>query len=174
MRLVWTGLALTAMALSGCGQSMDKAVDKEMAAYESRTAAEAAEAQKANAAFMADVAKQPGVVTLPSGLMYKVVYSPNPTAAKPSPDATVKINYEGKLVNGSVFDSSYARGVPAEFPLAQLVPAWKIAVPMMHKGDTWELYVPSQLGYGPQAAPDGSIPANSVLIFKIELIDFKG
>ncbi len=174
MRLTWIGLAVSAVALSACGQSMDKAVDKELAAYEAKASADAAESQKANQTFMADVAKQPGVVTLPSGLMYKVVYSPHPTAERPSPAAKVKINYEGKLVNGSVFDSSYARGVPATFPLAQLVPAWQVAVPMMHKGDVWELYVPPELGYGPQATPDGSIPANSVLIFKIELIDFQG
>lgn len=174
MRLIWTGLAVAAMALSGCEQSMDKAVDKEMAAYEAKASADAAALEKANASFMADVAKQPGVVTLPSGLMYKVVSSPNPTAPKPLPNATVTINYEGKLVNGSVFDSSYARGTPATFPLPQLVPAWKIAVPLMHKGDTWELYVPSELGYGPQGSGDGMIPANSVLVFKIELLDFKG
>lgn len=174
MRSAWIGLALATVTLSGCGQSMDKAVEREMAAYESKAAAEAAAAVQANQTFLVDIAKQPGVVKLPSGLMYRVVSSPNPNAPKPSPDSTVVINYEGKLVNGSVFDSSYARGVPAQFPLSRLVTAWKIALPMMHKGDTWELFVPSELGYGPQAAPDGSIPANSVLIFKIELLDFKG
>ncbi len=162
--------ALTlAVALTGCGQSMDevqKEIDKQAAAASISAVANA----KAGTDYLAQVAKQPGIVTLPSGLMYKVVSSPDPAGAKPAPTDTVKINYEGKLINGQIFDSSYTRNEPATYPLPKLVPAWQMAVPMMHKGDTWMLYVPSALGYGEQGGGD-AIPPNSVLIFKIQLLD---
>ncbi len=162
---------LAALALTGCGQSMDS-VDKEMARQEAMDAERAAANLKAGQAFLAKVDKEPGVVALPSGLRYKVVSAPDPNAPKPSADATVKINYEGKLIDGTVFDSSYERGTPANFPLARLVKAWQVALPMMHKGDTWMLYVPADLGYG--TSDMGTIPPNSTLVFKIQLLDFQG
>lgn len=161
---------MAALVLAGCGQSMDS-IDKEMARREAQDAANAAANLKTGQDFLAKVAKEPGVVTLPSGLMYKVVAAPDPNAPKPAADATVKINYEGKLIDGTVFDSSYERGTPASFPLSRLVKAWQVALPMMHKGDTWMLYVPSDLGYG--TADMGAIPPNSTLVFKIQLLDFQ-
>jgi len=161
---------LAALALTGCGQSMDS-LDKEMAKQEAEQAARAEANLKAGQAYLARIDKEPGVVALPSGLRYKVVSSPAPNAPKPSPGATVKINYEGALIDGTVFDSSYRHGAPADFPLAGLVKAWQMALPMMHKGDTWMLYVPAELGYG--QADMGAIPPNSTLVFKIELLDFK-
>ena len=140
------------LALSACGPSKKQ--------QESLAAAQA---------FMAQNAKQPGVVTLADGLQYKVVRSGPVTGAKPNPIDEVKVNYEGKLTNGSVFDSSYEHGVPASFPLQGLVPAWKEALVMMRPGDEWMLYVPPELGYGAQG--QGAIPGNSVMIFRIELID---
>ena len=160
---------LAAVALTGCGQSMDE-VQKEIDKQADAASVSAAANAKAGTDYLAQVARQPGIVTLPSGLMYKVVSSPDPKGVKPAPTDTVKINYEGKLINGQVFDSSYARSEPATYPLPKLVPAWQMAVPMMHKGDTWMLYVPSALGYGEQGGGD-AIPPNSVLIFKIELLD---
>lgn len=134
-------------------------------------AAEAAAAAniKAGEAFLAEKAKEPGIQKLPKGLLYKVI-SPasDPNAPKPTLRDTVKIHYEGRLVDGTVFDSSYERGVPAAMPLDGLVEAWKIAVPQMKTGETWELYVPAQLGYGETGA--GPIPPNSVLVFKIQLL----
>ncbi len=162
---------IAVLALAGCGQSMDS-VDKEMARREAQDAAAASANLKTGQEFLAKVSKEPGVVTLPSGLMYKVVSAPDPNAPKPSADATVKINYEGKLVDGTVFDSSYERGTSATFPLSRLVKAWQVALPMMHKGDTWMLYVPAELGYG--QADMGAIPPNSTLVFKIQLLDFQG
>lgn len=162
---------VAALTLTGCGQSMDS-VDKEMARREAQDAAAAATNIKAGQDFLAKIDKEPGVVALPSGLRYKVVSSPDPNAPKPPADATVKINYEGKLIDGTVFDSSYERGTPATFPLSRLVKAWQVAVPMMHKGDTWMLYVPADLGYG--QADMGAIPPNSTLVFKIQLLDFQG
>ena len=120
-------------------------------------------------AFMAANAKQPGVVTLPDGLQYKVVRSGSVDGPKPGPSDEVKVHYEGKLVDGTVFDSSYERGAPASFPLQGLVPAWREALVMMRPGDEWTLYVPPALGYG--AEDKGPIPGNSVMIFRIELID---
>ena len=120
-------------------------------------------------AFMAKTAKEPGVVTLPDGLEYKIVHSGPTTGMKPHLQDEVKIMYEGKLIDGTVFDSSYERGQPAAFPLKQLVPAWQEALPMMRPGDEWILYVPPELGYG--AEGQGPIPPGAALIFKIELID---
>ena len=172
MRKMWMigalASVLTSVALAGCGQSMDE-VQKEIDKQEAEASVSAAANAKAGQAYLADIAKQPGIVTLPSGLMYKVVSSPDPKGAQPAATDTVKANYEGKLVNGHVFDSSYARNEPATFPLPRVVPGWQQAVPLMHKGDTWMLYVPPSLGYGERDM--GEIPPNSVLIFKIQLLD---
>ena len=123
-------------------------------------------------AFMASNAKQPGVVVLPSGLQYKIVKSGPATGNKPQLNDEVKVNYEGKLINGKVFDSSYERGQPASMPLKQLVPAWQEALQLMRPGDEWILYVPPELGYGAEGAGNGEIPGGAALIFRIELIDF--
>jgi FKBP-type peptidyl-prolyl cis-trans isomerase len=82
----------------------------------------------------------------------------------------VKVNYEGKLLNGKVFDSSYERGQPAAMPLDALIPGWIEALQLMRPGDEWVLYVPPELGYGAEGA--GEIPPDSTLIFRIELINF--
>jgi FKBP-type peptidyl-prolyl cis-trans isomerase len=120
-------------------------------------------------AFMAKNAKEPGVITLPQGLQYKVVREGPQGGQHPTQADEVKVHYEGKLLDGTVFDSSYERGVPAVFPLDGLVPAWIIALQRMKAGDEWILYVPPALGYG--AEDKGPIPANSVMIFRIELLD---
>lgn len=143
---------ITAAGLTGCGQSQK--------AQENLAAADA---------FMAQNAEQPGVVTLPEGLQYKVVRSGPNGGMHPTRADEVKVHYEGKLVDGTVFDSSYERGTPASFRLDGLVPAWIIALQRMKAGDEWTLYVPPALGYGAQ--DKGPIPGNSVMIFRIELID---
>jgi FKBP-type peptidyl-prolyl cis-trans isomerase len=117
--------------------------------------------------FLAANAKQPGVQTLPSGLQYKVVQS-GPPGPSPKPDDVIKVHYEGKLANGQVFDSSFARNKPLLMPLANLVPAWMEAIPRMRVGDEWMLYVPPELGYGAEGA--GPIPPNSVLVFRVKLL----
>lgn len=129
----------------------------------------AAENLVAADAFMAKNAKEPGVVTLPEGLQYKVIRSGPNGGMHPTRADEVKVHYEGKLIDGTVFDSSYERGAPASFPLDGLVPAWIIALQRMKAGDEWMLYVPPALGYGAQ--DKGPIPGNSVMIFRIELID---
>jgi FKBP-type peptidyl-prolyl cis-trans isomerase len=121
----------------------------------------------AAADFLARNAKAPGVTTLPSGLQYKVVAS-GPAGPSPKPGDVIKVHYEGKLANGQVFDSSFDRGKPMLMPLESLVPAWMEALPKMKVGDEWVLYVPPQLGYGPEG--QGPIPPNAVLIFRVKLL----
>jgi FKBP-type peptidyl-prolyl cis-trans isomerase len=119
-------------------------------------------------AFLATNAKAEGVVTLPSGLQYKVVQAGASGGASPLADDHVIVNYEGQLLDGAVFDSSYQRGHPETFVVGQLIPAWTEALQKMKPGDTWMLYAPPALAYGEKGA--GPIPPNSALIFKIELI----
>ena len=119
--------------------------------------------------FLARNAKQPGVHVLADGLQYKVVRSGAADGLRPQPGDEVKVNYEGKLVDGTVFDSSYQRGVPAAMPLKGLIKGWQEALTLMRPGDEWILYVPPNLAYGDQGA-GGVIPPNAALIFRIELI----
>jgi FKBP-type peptidyl-prolyl cis-trans isomerase len=119
-------------------------------------------------AFLATNAKAPGVKTLPSGLQYKIVRSGPAGGMRPQATDEVKVNYEGKLLDNTVFDSSYERGVPAALPLPALIPGWVEALKLMRPGDEWILYVPPALAYGDNGA--GQIPPGSTLIFRIELI----
>jgi peptidylprolyl isomerase/FKBP-type peptidyl-prolyl cis-trans isomerase FklB len=117
--------------------------------------------------FMAMNAHAPGVTTLQSGLQYKVIQS-GPPGPSPQLGDIIKVDYEGRLTSGAVFDSTFARGAPAVMQLANLVPAWLEALPRMHVGDEWLIYAPPELGYGDEAT--GPIPPNSVLIFRIKLL----
>ncbi|ESQ92747.1 hypothetical protein ABAC460_02640 [Asticcacaulis sp. AC460] len=118
--------------------------------------------------YLAGVAKTPGVVVLPSGVMYRVISSSPKPGAQPTVADNVTIHYEGRLINGNVFDSSFERGQPANFPLSRLIPAWKEAIPKMHVGDEILLYTPASQAYGERdLSPD--IPPNSTLIFRVRL-----
>jgi FKBP-type peptidyl-prolyl cis-trans isomerase len=119
-------------------------------------------------AFLADVARQPGVVRLPSGLEYRVLQSGPADGHRPHADDYVLVNYDARLTTGEVVDSSYARGQPDSFQVGALVPAWTEALQRMRPGDVWMLYSPPSLAYGEQGA--GPIPPNSALVFKIELV----
>jgi peptidylprolyl isomerase/FKBP-type peptidyl-prolyl cis-trans isomerase FklB len=123
----------------------------------------------ASKTYLAKTATEPGVKTLPSGLQYKVLRSGPATGLKPQLTDEVKVHYEGKLMDGTVFDSSYERGQPAAMPLGALVKGWQEALQLMRPGDEWILYVPPELGYGSEGA--GQIPPGSALTFRIELID---
>jgi FKBP-type peptidyl-prolyl cis-trans isomerase len=116
--------------------------------------------------FLAANAKAPGVVVLPSGLQYKVVQS-GPAGPSPKEGDAIKVDYEGTLTSGQVFDSTKGKK-PLLTPLEELIPAWMEAIPKMHVGDEWMIYVPPALGYGPRAV--GPIPPNSVLVFRIKLL----
>ena len=164
MTRLLTALGL-ALALAACGPKT-KAQDN---------AAASANLSAANA-FMAANAKAPGVVALPDGLQYKVVTTGPAGGPTPRPEDEVKVHYEGRLLGpagkaleGQVFDSSFQRGQPADFPqLSGLIPAWIEALQKMHPGDEWILFVPPALGYGEEGA--GPIPPNSVLVFRVRLI----
>lgn len=141
---------------------------------EQKMAEQQAEAKKiaeANLAegkkFLAANAEKEGVETTDSGLQYKVLKSGD--GATPGPQDNVKVHYEGKLIDGTVFDSSYQRGEPVEFRVDQVIEGWQEALQLMSVGDTWMIYLPSDLAYGP-AGTGGPIGPNEVLTFKVELL----
>lgn len=133
-----------------------------------RTQGKPAADSGANAAFLAKNAKEAGVVTLPDGLQYKIVASGPADGEKPRAQDEVKVNYEGSLLSGEVFDSSFKRGEPATFQLDEVIPGWTEVMQLMRPGDEWIVWIPPQLGYGDE--DKGPIPANSVLKFRIQLL----
>lgn len=129
---------------------------------------EAAKAAGRN--WLAENAKKEGVKVLPSGLQYKVLTEGNGPVAKKDDEVVVK--YEGKLIDGTVFDSSYERNPQTtSFKPTQVIPGWTEALCMMPQGSVWELYIPEDLGYG--GRPSGKIPAFSTLVFKVEVVEVK-
>jgi peptidylprolyl isomerase/FKBP-type peptidyl-prolyl cis-trans isomerase FklB len=122
----------------------------------------------AGQAFLARNAHAPGVHVTASGLQYRILKSGPDEGPFPRPTDEVRVNYEGKLLNGTVFDSTYPRHEPAVFRVDGLIPAWTEALQLMRPGDAWELYAPANLAYGDDGA--GPIPPGSVLEFRIELI----
>ncbi len=118
--------------------------------------------------FLTDNASKPGVVTTASGLQYKVLTQgtgPRPTSA----NTEVEVHYEGRLINGTIFDSSYQRGETINFFLNQVIPGWSEGVQLMPTGSIYEFYIPAELGYGARGV-GGVIPPNATLIFKVELV----
>lgn len=133
--------------------------------------AEAAKAGEANKqigeAFLSENAKREGIKVTESGLQYEVLTEGN--GATPAASDKVEVHYTGKLIDGTVFDSSVERGVPAMFGVTQVIPGWVEALQLMKEGDKWRLYIPSDLAYGSQGA-GGIIGPNSTLIFDVELL----
>ena len=117
--------------------------------------------------FLADNAKKDDVITLPSGLQYKVLKKGE--GEVPLMTDKVKVHYEGRLIDGTVFDSSYERGEPSEFTPSQVIKGWTEALTMMPVGSKWQLYIPYELAYGDRDA--GKIKPFSMLIFDVELLD---
>jgi FKBP-type peptidyl-prolyl cis-trans isomerase FklB len=138
-----------------------------------RAAVQVAGARNKTAAteFLAKNGKAKGVQTTASGLQYKVIKPGDSKAPLISASDEVTVNYRGKLIDGSEFDSSYARNQPATFPANGVIKGWQEALVMMRPGDHWELYIPPDLAYGP--APRPNIPANSALIFDVEVLSAK-
>jgi FKBP-type peptidyl-prolyl cis-trans isomerase FkpA len=120
------------------------------------------------AAFLAANAQAEGVVTTASGLQYKVIEQGPADAPKPAADDIVEVHYEGRLVNGEVFDSSLERGEPLVIPLNRVISGWTEGVQLMSVGSTYQFVIPAELGYGERMA--GSIPPNSTLIFDVQLL----
>jgi len=121
-------------------------------------------------AFLKENGKKDGVKTTASGLQYKVLKEG--TGKQPSKTDTVEVNYEGKLLDGTVFDSSYKRGQSISFPLNQVIPGWTEGVALMKEGGKYEFYIPSNLAYGSNGA-GGAIGPDETLIFVVELIKVK-
>lgn len=140
------------------------AVIRERMQAEAQRKAEAAAGE--GQAFLAENAKRDGVTTLSSGLQYEILTAGE--GAKPTADDQVRTHYHGTLIDGTVFDSSYQRGQPAEFPVGGVIAGWTEALQLMGVGSKWRLYVPSELAYGAQGV--GSIPPHSVLVFDVELL----
>lgn len=122
---------------------------------------------KAGEAFLSDNGKRVEVKTTASGLQYEVLEEG--TGESPKASDTVEVHYTGRLIDGTVFDSSVERGVPATFGVTQVIPGWVEALQLMKTGAKWRLFIPSQLAYGPQGA-GGMIGPNQTLIFDVELL----
>lgn len=121
--------------------------------------------------YLAENAKREGIVTLASGLQYEILNEG--TGDKPSRESTVRTHYHGTLIDGTVFDSSYQRGEPAEFPVGGVIAGWTEALQLMPVGSKWRLHIPYQLAYGERGA-GASIPPFAALVFDVELLDIIG
>lgn len=152
-------------ALTALQADLKKKADTEMAA------AGAANKKEGETFLAANKAKE-GVVTLPDGLQYKILTPGN--GPKPTATDTVVANYKGTLINGTEFDSSYKRGQPVKFPVGQVIKGWTEILQMMPTGSKWEVYIPSDLAYGPQGpGRAGPIGPDQTLIFDIELVSIE-
>lgn len=161
MRFGWARAAVAAavVLVTACGGNAPPAPSGDAAAN-----LEAAEA------FLAANASAEGVQTLESGVQYKVIRSGPPGGPTPDANDLVSVNYEGALADGTVFDSSFERGVPYATHLDEVVPGWTEALTRMRVGDEWILYIPPALGYGERGG-GAEIPPNAALVFRVQLLD---
>ena len=153
--------------------NMDTAIEKIQAAFEvlaardeSRGEEEGNKNKEEGELYLSQNGRRAGVITTPSGLQYEVISEGS--GMKPDAEDWVQVHYEGTLINGTVFDSSYNRGEPAEFPLYGVIPGWTEGLQLMSEGSTYRFFIPSELAYGSRSM--GDIPPNSTLIFKVELL----
>mmetsp|Transcript_25100 Transcript_25100/g.36874 ORF Transcript_25100/g.36874 Transcript_25100/m.36874 type:complete len:159 (-) Transcript_25100:104-580(-) len=128
---------------------------------------------EAGLAFLQKKATEEGVVSLPSGLLYKELRAGEPMGRTPQKSTPCECHYAGTLIDGTEFDSSYKRGSPTTFAPNQVIKGWTEAMQLMKEGAKWELYIPSELAYGDRGA-GGQIPGGAVLIFTLELLKVKG
>lgn len=126
---------------------------------------------QAGQVFLTENARQSDVLVTGSGLQYQILRAGS--GASPALSDRVEVHYRGTLIDGSEFDSSYARGEPAQFPVAGLIAGWQEALQLMRVGDRWKLFVPSGLAYG-KRSPSPQIPPSSTLVFEMELLAIQG
>ena len=139
-------------------------------AVKRHNAAVAAKCREAEEKFLGENARKEGVVTTKSGLQYQVLK--DAAGRKPTRDDVVRVHYEGRLLNGKVFDSSIARNEPAEFPLGQVIPGWTEGVQLMPVGAKYRFFIPAALAYGERGAGE-AVPPHATLIFDVELLEIK-
>jgi len=152
-------------------QKVLAALQSDMVKHQQEAFQQASEKNKKEGeAFLATNKDKPGIVTLPSGLQYKILQTGD--GSKPTAADTVVCNYRGTLVDGTEFDSSYKRGKPATFPVGQVIKGWTEALQLMPVGSKWQLFVPSNLAYGDRGA-GGAIGPNATLIFEVELVSIQ-
>ena len=120
-----------------------------------------------NIEFLKELSTQEGINSLPCGIYYKVLET-GEGKVSPTVRSIVSVHYRGTLIDGKEFDNSYKRNCPEAFRLCDVIDGWQIALQQMHVGDKWTIYIPSEMGYGSKAS--GPIPANSTLIFEVELL----
>jgi FKBP-type peptidyl-prolyl cis-trans isomerase FklB len=158
-------------ALKGEPKISSEEANKMVRAYIQKQQAKVTEMMKAEGeAFLAENKKRADVITLESGLQYEILTKG--TGPIPVKSDKVVAHYEGKLLDGTKFDSSFDRGEPATFPVGGLIPGWVEALQLMPTGSKWRLYIPQDLAYGPRGA-GGAIPPYAALIFDLELIEIK-
>jgi FKBP-type peptidyl-prolyl cis-trans isomerase len=147
-------------------QEMQQAIQKMQQALMEKQETASKEKLEANAKFLEENKKKSSIKATASGLQYEVIK--DGTGGVPKDTDTVRVHYRGTLIDGSEFDSSYKKNEPVEFPVGRVIKGWTEALKMMKVGSKWKLYIPSELAYGPQDHP--GIPANSVLLFEVELL----
>ena len=151
-------------------ENIMKKIDEQRALLKQQQAEQAETNTQKGEAFLQENATKEGIVTLESGLQYKVLQEG--TGATPKETDTVEVHYTGTLIDGKVFDSSIERGAPAVFPVNGVIKGWTEALQQMKVGSKWKLYVPSDLGYGEHGA-GRDIGPNAVLLFDVELLGIK-
>jgi FKBP-type peptidyl-prolyl cis-trans isomerase len=147
--------------------SFDEALEQVRAVFTEAAIRQAAENKEKETQFLRENGEREGVETTASGLQYEIVKGGE--GKKPGPQALVQVNYEGTLADGTVFDSTWARGESARIPLNRVIPGWAEGIQLMGEGDLYVFFIPSTLAYGEMGAGD-LIPPNSLLIFRVELI----
>jgi FKBP-type peptidyl-prolyl cis-trans isomerase len=180
--LLAAAFAISALSLAACDQKPAEKAGGEKPAQTATPAAAPGVAgphydttEAANAKFLADYEKLPGVTKTGDGLLYKVIKAGTGKTPLTTADV-VTVLYKGQLITGAVFDQTTPvnptdpNSGPRSFPAGNLIPGWVEALAMMKEGDEWELVIPSALGYGPEGAGGGAIPGNQTLVFRMNLL----
>lgn len=150
----------------------DQAIEAQQQAMLAAAAAQSGVAAERGSEYRDSNREKEGVIETESGMQYTVLNSGDESGAMPGPDDTVVVHYRGTLIDGTEFDSSHSRGVPATFPLSGIIPGWKEILQLMRPGDKWNVVIPPELAYGERGA-GANIGPNETLIFEIELLEVK-
>ena len=161
----------TAMTQDEMVQALQDFQQQQMEKMSVQLEAQAEKNKQEAEAFLAENAKKEGIVTTDTGLQYKVLTEAE--GDRPGVNDVVNVHYRGTLLDGTEFDSSYARGAPVKFPVDGVIPGWTEALQLMPVGSKWQLFIPSKLAYGPGGTSGGPIGPNAALIFEVELLSIE-